>query len=187
MITSVLLTAFAVLLSAQFSDGHMIMKSPVPYGVDTLNNSPLGPSDFPCKQRAGVYAIKQVNDITVGEQQTLSFTGSATHGGGSCQLSVSLDKEPTARSTFKVIHSIVGGCPTTGTDPATLNFTVPKEVPNGEWTLAWTWFNRIGNREMYMNCAPVSVSGGANDNTLFEKLPDMFVANIADTQCSTLR
>jgi len=184
MATHKILTVLAVLFSAQLSNSHMIMKSPVPYGAGTLNNSPLS-GDFPCKQRAGVYEVTQMNNMAVGEQQSLSFIGSATHAGGSCQISISLDKQPNAQSSFKVIHSIVGGCPTTGTDPATFNFSVPKEVPNGEWTLAWTWFNKIGNREMYMNCAPITVTGGASDNTAFNKLPDMFIANQPSTQCKT--
>lgn len=121
--------------------------------------------------------VKTMNNFKVGEQQTLSFSGSAVHGGGSCQLSVTTDKTPTKDSKFKVIHSIEGGCP--GVDgPATFKFDVPKELPNGEATFAWTWFNKIGNREMYMNCAPITISGGSDDASAFDKLPDMAVANI---------
>jgi hypothetical protein len=50
--------------------------------------------------------------------------------------------------------------------------------------MAWTWFNKVGNREMYMNCAPIKVSGGSGKG--FEQLPDMAVANIAGQgSCAT--
>ncbi|KAF2842128.1 lytic polysaccharide monooxygenase [Patellaria atrata CBS 101060] len=161
---------------------HMKMSKPVPYGQDSLDTSPLSGGNFPCKQRAGVYTVTSMNDMLAGSDQTLEIAGGAAHGGGSCQISLSLDKEPTASSKFKVIHSIIGGCP--GGKPS-YSFKIPDDMPNGEYTLAWTWFNKIGNREMYMNCAPVKVTGGCSGNSAFDRLPDMFVANIASTQCKT--
>lgn len=135
-----------------------------------------------------------MNQIPVGVPQKLSFKGGATHGGGSCQLSVTLDKEPTKNSQWKVIHSILGGCPNSDTGNAngspdyagnpTFEYTMPKGMPNGEYTMAWTWFNKIGNREMYMNCAPITVTGGADNNDVLDTLPDMFVANIGNG-CTT--
>ncbi|TGO86228.1 hypothetical protein BPOR_0322g00080 [Botrytis porri] len=187
------------------SNAHMIMTSPVPYGVDTLNNSPLEASgaDFPCKQRDGVYAVTTQNTMELGGSYDLAFKGSAVHGGGSCQVSITYDETPSASSTFKVIHSIVGGCPMKNiagnngdnkdaVDPDTYNFTIPSTLPAGKATLAWTWFNKVGNREMYMNCAPVTLTGGsskrsdliARDQAAFSALPDMFTANIGNG-CST--
>ena len=160
------------------------MQQPVPFGVDSLNNSPLG-ADYPCKQRTGVYEISEMNNIVAGTDQPLTFSGTAVHGGGSCQISISKDKEPTAQSQFKVIHSIIGGCPGVDGGPSEFSFQVPKEFPNGEYALAWTWFNKIGNREMYMNCAPITVTGGSDNDSFFDSLPDMFVANIPDTECTT--
>jgi hypothetical protein len=89
---------------------------------------------------------------------------------------------------WKVIHSIEGGCPTAdpgnGGTVASFPFTVPSELPEGQLTMAWTWFNKVGNREMYMNCAPIKVSGGSGDG--FDSLPDMAVANIAGQgSCAT--
>ncbi|OJD37736.1 lytic polysaccharide monooxygenase [Diplodia corticola] len=165
-------------------DAHMIMANPVPYGVSTLNNSPLS-GDYPCKQRSGVYDVSTMNFMEVGKPQTLSFTGTAVHGGGSCQISVSLDKEPTVSSVFKVVHSIEGDCPGINGGPDTFNFQLPPDFPNGEFALAWTWFNKIGNREMYMNCAPITVTGGADNKDAYDKLPDMQLANIPQTTCKT--
>lgn len=94
-----------------------------------------------------------------------------------------------------------------GTDPFgygadKFQYTIPPEITPGDYTLAWTWFNKIGEREMYMNCAPITVTGSSHyakrdldnaalssdDNTFAKRdmssLPDMFVANIGNG-CST--
>ncbi|KAG9186784.1 hypothetical protein G6011_09892 [Alternaria panax] len=187
-INSIFIAAAAMLAMAPLSaNAHMILKSPVPYG--NPNNSPLdiSGSDFPCK--AVPYTVNTMNEWPVGSEQTLSFIGTAVHGGGSCQISVTTDKEPTKDSKWKVIYSIEGGCPVQAAGnldqngPSTdnsFNFTIPSELPNGVMTTAWTWFNKIGNREMYMNCAPINVSGGSDDTAAFDALPDMAVANIGD-------
>jgi hypothetical protein len=199
----------AVLGLTALSSGHMIMNTPVSYGKSTLNNSPLAAdgSDFPCKQRSGVYDAEGANNtLPLGSTQKLAFTGSATHGGGSCQVSITYDQNPTTSSTFKVIHSIEGGCPirniagnngdsADAVDPDTYNFTVPTSLPTGSATLAWTWFNKIGNREMFMNCAPISITAGSSskrsaemeqrDTAAYNALPNMFVANIGNG-CGTV-
>ncbi|KAH9882357.1 hypothetical protein J1614_000593 [Plenodomus biglobosus] len=184
------------------TSAHMILTNPVPYGVDTLNNSPLGPGDFPCKQRAGVYDITKMNQWNAGETQIISFKGSVVHGGGSCQFSLTTDMEPTESTQWKVIHSIEGGCPSNvtgnitpedpnGTLAAVFPVTMPKDIPDGQYTFAWTWLNKVGNREFYMNCAPVQVGSSSSTastasvaNTL-SNLPDMFVANIPSVDCTT--
>ncbi|KAI9647269.1 hypothetical protein NHQ30_003652 [Ciborinia camelliae] len=192
------IVAFAL---ATVSNAHMIMSNPVPYGKSTLNSSPLAAdgSDFPCKQRSGVYDVTTENTMELGGSYDLAFIGSAVHGGGSCQVSITYDENPTAKSTFKVIHSIIGGCPMrnevgnapadpSAIDPDTYNFTIPTTLPSGKATLAWTWFNKIGNREMYMNCAPVTFTGGSSkrsdlverDQAAYNALPDMFVANVGN-------
>ena len=178
---------------------HMMLDNPVPYGKSTLNNSPLEGTglDFPCKLRRDAYDLTQMNYWTAGEAQTISFLGSAVHGGGSCQFSLTKDPQPTKSSKWKVIHSVIGGCPATvdgnlredpaGRGSATFNVTIPKSIPDGRYTFAWTWFNRQGDREMYMNCAPLSISGGGNETTLLDTLPDMFIANLPSTACSTVQ
>lgn len=125
-------------------DAHAKMVQPVPFGADTLTNAPLQAdgSDYPCKVRTGVYDMGKMNNMVVGDPQALGFDGfAAVHEGGSCQISISLDKNPTANSVFKVIHSIEGGCPGV-TKPEVFQFKVPMGFPNGEFALAWTWFNK---------------------------------------------
>ncbi|RII21947.1 hypothetical protein CUC08_Gglean001117 [Alternaria sp. MG1] len=191
-----------LLALAASATAHMIMDYPVPYGKATLNSSPLAPGDFPCKQRTGVYDVTEMNQWNAGETKTISFTGSAVHGGGSCQFSITTDPKPSESSQWKVIQSVVGGCPSnvtgnlTPADPnghgaATFPVQMPDSIPDGQYTFAWTWLNKIGNREFYMNCAPIQVgsgSGGASTKSsasALSALPDMFVANLPDTSCST--
>jgi hypothetical protein len=162
----------------------MIMANPVPFSVNSITNAPITAAQYPCQSNAG-FTISQMNNMKVGDTQSLSFKGSAVHGGGSCQLSITTDKVPTANSKFKVIMSMEGGCP--GIDgPKDFSFKIPDSIPNGQVTLAWTWFSRLsGGPELYMNCAPVTVSGGASDTSKFDQLPDMFVANIASVDCKS--
>ena len=68
-----------------------------------------------------------------------------------------------------------------------LEYTVPVGLPSGKATIAWTWFNRVGNREIYMRCHKATVEGEGTDMSGFTQLPDMFVANIpALTTCKTV-
>jgi hypothetical protein len=192
--------ATLTLALAASATAHMIMLNPVPFGKGTINSSPLETADFPCKQRSGVYDVTQMNQWNAGETQVISFQGSAVHGGGSCQFSLTTDPEPTDKSQWKVIQSVVGGCPSnvTGnldggplsTGAATFPVTMPKDIPDGRYTFAWTWLNKVGNREFYMNCAPVQVGSGSGSastksvSAALSSLPDMFVANL-DSTCNT--
>jgi len=201
------LVAFATaLLSARAVTAHMKIAHPIPFSAATLSNAPLAAdgSDFPCKMLYDEPTpdVLAQNTMSIGAPQTLSFMGSAVHGGGSCQISITSDLKPTKASVWKVIHSIEGGCPanTDGNLPAdpngsgasTFQFNIPAGFAPGRYTLAWIWFNRIGNREMYMNCAPIVVQGAAKKRytpseradpaslislSKREDLPDLFVAN----------
>ncbi|KAJ5381388.1 uncharacterized protein N7496_003816 [Penicillium cataractarum] len=189
-------TLLIAALGASVANAHMKMVQPVPYGKDSLNNSPLDGEggDFPCKLRGDTYTVSTENMMEVGVTQTLQLMGQATHGGGSCQISLTEDRAPSKSTTWKVIQSYQGGCPANVTgnmggdasalDPTTFSFKIPDDIAAGKYTLAWTWFNRVGNREMYMNCAPVTVttSSSKRDVPVVEKrtanYPPMFVANI---------
>ncbi|KAK3361635.1 hypothetical protein B0T24DRAFT_691550 [Lasiosphaeria ovina] len=195
------------------ASGHMIMNTPTPYNLHhstpLVQVSPLGPGlPFPCQ---GNQDIEQVTTITAGATQLVNFTGGAQHGGGSCQFSLTYEYPPPAdKSKWKTIYTLIGGCPvsaagnlpTAGTDAdgradsvhcgndsgteciRQFEIPIPKGVPSGNATFAWTWYNKIGNRELYMNCAPVSITDGASDTTFFDALPQMFVANIPG-ECTT--
>lgn len=187
---------FTLASLATFASAHMLMNNPVPYGKSNLNNGPLlaDGSDFPCKMRQGTYDLQGASNVYAqGSTQELSFTGQAVHGGGSCQISITTDENPDKNSVWKVIKSIEGGCPAKeqegnmggdpdAEDPYKYSYTIPKELAAGKYTIAWTWFNKIGNREMYMNCAPLEVTGSGGSKDHLSSLPDMFVANIGN-QC----
>lgn len=204
-------TALA-LLSSQ-AVGHLVMIEPHPYNLDTaplLQVAPLGASlPFPC-QTTKLHE-ETVTTLEAGKTTLVKFQGAAVHGGGSCQFSVAYgDTPPSDASQWKVIYSIIGGCPaeaagnipSTGTDPQgrvigplcnndsgmeclrQFNVPIPKDIKNGNAMFAWTWFNKIGNREMYMNCAPVKITGGSDDSSFVAGLPGMFIANV-EGQCTT--
>jgi hypothetical protein len=87
---------------------------------------------------------------------------------------------------------MIGGCPLT----TQYDFTIPNYSPSGVALFAWTWFNEIGNREMYMTCAQVQIVGSSSSRrsrskrqstfTSMSSLPNIWRANLdgLDT-CST--
>ncbi|KAB8360957.1 hypothetical protein FH972_024689 [Carpinus fangiana] len=107
-------------------------------------------SNFPCKGFQNDASRHTTAGYTAGLNYQLALKGTATHEGGSCQISLSYDNG----KTFRVIKSMIGGCPLV----SEYDFTVPAYAPNGTALLAWTWENHTGNREFYMNCAQVDIS-----------------------------
>jgi hypothetical protein len=177
---------------AALSEAHMLLRVPAPYTSPALQNGPLAAdgSNFPCQASAGATFTGTATKMEKGSKQKMGFTGSAVHSGGSCQISITYDTQPNAQSAFKVIHSIQGGCPArgvngnAGADPSAqakdeYEFTIPDDIPNGKATLAWSWLNKGGNREFYMNCAPIEISGPEGSESALAALPNMMVANIA--------
>lgn len=153
--------------------------------------------------------------MMAGSTQLLEFdTGSgantAVHGGGSCQISITYESDPTLLKdpqNWHVLYSIQGGCPSNthlnldgvftspagvyqGSWPCTnestngidctnsFEFKVPGGLENGHAIMAWTWFNTVGNRHMFMNCINVDIEGG--NGSEMNSLPSMFAANIGN-------
>lgn len=163
-------TAILCGLLASTASAHMQMSKPYPIRSPLNKNAdgkkdysytnPLAPSgeDYPCKGYANDPFDSQAT-YQPGSSQELELEGSATHDGGSCQISLSYDKG----KSFKVIESMLGDCPIA----KKYNFKIPSDAPSGDALLAWSWFNKVGNREMYMNCAQVTIggsSGGSSGN-----------------------
>jgi hypothetical protein len=167
--------------------GHISLAEPVPYGKPDTSPLDASGANYPCKTDNG-FGFTKMNDLVVGQAFPVSFSGSAVHGGGSCQLSLTPTMKPDTNSVFRVIYSIEGGCPGTDGGTVSYNVKVPAEVPNGNYSLAWSWANKIGNREYYMNCAPVSITGSTqNDDTAYNGLPEMAIFNIpTKSSCTTL-
>jgi hypothetical protein len=184
------ITVVSLLAAVASVSAHMDVQSPAPlrskfntlYADGNIDYNMLSPlasdgSNFPCKgYQTDVPSVSgAVTTLKAGEPLTVQMEGSATHGGGSCQFSLSYDNG----KTFGVIKSIVGGC------PLSANYTVdiPADVPSGSNALlSWTWFNKVGNREMYQNCIAVDIAG--KDGGSIE-LPKMFEANIGNG-CTTV-
>ncbi|KAL8279131.1 hypothetical protein RQP46_008387 [Phenoliferia psychrophenolica] len=134
---------------------------------------------YPCKgynTAALIGALNPVATLEAGTNFQVNMTGSATHGGGSCQFALSYDQG----KTFAVIASVIGGCPLA----EAYTIPVPKDVPAGTKALfAWTWQNLVGNREEYMNCAVVDVKGTSKSYTG----PGLFRANtLGSSECRTV-
>ncbi|KAL1887110.1 hypothetical protein Cpir12675_006689 [Ceratocystis pirilliformis] len=194
--------ATALLALVGSASAHMAMTYPPPLrskanpyagsDIDYSITSPLDKSgsDYPCKgtlNLLGTAAATSVATWTAGQAYNMSVSGGAIHGGGSCQLSLSYDKG----KTFTVIHSYVGNCPTSTT--SSYDFSIPSDAVSGEALFAWTWFNEIGNREMYMNCAVVNIEGSSEAKAAsvsssaaasFSSRPQIMVANVGNG-CST--
>ena len=177
---------------------------PHPLGVnkDNLNEYIL----FPCQiGPTGNYDFTRATTVTAGDYVLMSFIGeiingvhtaAAVHGGGSCQVSLARTASQNPKD-WKVIQTYIGGCPATAQGNLesgpwrhcstpnsaemeclkSYNVRIPEEVPAGQYYFAWTWFNKLGNREMYMQCAPINVVSNGTDQTYLESLPSIFVAN----------
>ncbi|KAI1291425.1 hypothetical protein F5Y03DRAFT_376784 [Xylaria venustula] len=188
---------------ACLSAAHISLENPKPYKFvadGRLNPLSSTGSDFPCRIPPGQSYIVdgEPTPMTIGEDQTLSFSGHAVHGGGSCQLAVARGF-PTKDSPWQVIHSIEGGCPARNAsgnldseDQDKYTFQIPEGIePGTNWTLSWVWYNRLGSQEVYMNCAPITVLPGKNKRMSLperrdalskrvDDFPELYLANMGD-------
>jgi len=111
--------------------------------------SPLNVSpdffSFPCKgfPKGPVVATFEKNEITI------TLEGTATHGGGHCQFGISYDD-----NNFVVLKTVLNECLL---NTMSYSYEIPTYARGDNITVFWTWINRIGNREYYMECADVNV------------------------------
>ncbi|CEJ90292.1 hypothetical protein VHEMI06085 [[Torrubiella] hemipterigena] len=186
-----ILTSLAVTATA-----HMEMTWPPPFrseynpyttDIDYDMTSPLDANgdNYPCKGYQNLLDTPQGPSVVTwypGQTYNLSVTGSATHEGGSCQVSFSYDRG----ATWTVIQSWIGGCPL----KPNWTYTLPTDLPIGDALFAWSWFNKVGNREMYMNCAHVTIARGPSGRSVqssgvpYASRPPIFAANV-NNGCGT--
>lgn len=185
------------LLAAAPALAHMELTYPPPlrskynpyHDAATLDYSYTSPLDasganYPCKGYLGDLTGPggaSVASFAQGGKYNFTVQGSAVHGGGSCQALLSYD----GGKSFKVLNTIIGNCPIAGS--GNFDFDVPSDAPAGSAVFAWTWFNNLGNREMYMNCASVTITGGggaAKRGASWGSRPSNFIANVGNG-CST--
>lgn len=104
-------------------------------------------SNYPCH---GVAPEAPVATYAPGSSQSLKLVGTAVHGGGSGQMSITYDVKPTKDSKFRVMQSWMGGHPVDAPgnlEPASatfpldsknpLTFKVPTGLPKGKAVVAW--------------------------------------------------
>lgn len=181
---------------AGFASAHMEMTWPPPIrssynpyttDIDYDMTSPLDENgdNYPCKGYQNLYDTPQGRSVVKwfpGQTYNLTVDGSARHSGGSCQVSFSYDRG----ATWTVIQSWIGGCPL----KSTWTYTLPTDLPVGDALFAWSWFNQVGNREMYMNCARVTIANGPKKRSVpraqvpYSSRPSIFVANV-NNGCGT--
>ncbi|KAJ2750841.1 hypothetical protein GGI19_004867 [Coemansia pectinata] len=100
---------------------------------------------------------------TPGQTIKVQFQGLASHSGGHGEFSISYDNA----TTFVVVHQelkymFVDGPSHLSNKPTRMEYsiTLPESLPGANHAVfAWTWVNASGNREFYMNCADVKISG----------------------------
>ncbi|KAI9293076.1 hypothetical protein K502DRAFT_331841 [Neoconidiobolus thromboides FSU 785] len=141
------------------------------FEIDYMNQFPLGNKDrldfpFPCR---GIPMGKIKSELKAGNNFTSLIAGDVPHNGGHCEWSISYDQKH-----FIVIHSIIGDCLTKGR--RSYDIFLPNTLPNGRATLAWTWINRTGIREFYMNCADIYIN--SQNKSGFIVGPEIVVANL---------
>lgn len=200
MITRTLLpgasTLYTLFIALPSASAHIQMTWPYPLRskfnpstpqnlIDYSISSPLAGSgsNYPCKGYQHDPNQAPAATYNAGDTYNMTLTGSAIHGGGSCQLALSYDHG----ETFRVIKSIVGGCP----DKLSYDFTIPSYAPDGEALFAWTWQNKVGNREFYMDCAVVQVvsghAGHHKKQSSFDELPGIWKADLQSiNNCVTI-
>ena len=190
--------ATAILAFTSSTSAHLLLSNPVGFAGTSQDPLAENGSNFPCG--SGGYNVAKMNHWKAGSTQTVRMIGTAVHSGGSCQFAISTDAHPNKNSKWRVIHSVIGGCPMNMPDGTSMNadqflkipasatwpipdkfpVKIPKDVPNGKVTFAWIWFNKTGNREMYMKCAPITITDGASNANAFNKRPEIFKANIGN-------
>jgi hypothetical protein len=184
--TNIGINGLLIAIGTSLVGAHMQMSNPFPLRSpldpdvswevkDYSMTSPLNSdgSNFPCKGYQTDTEETPKAQYIAGQSYSMSIAGSAGHGGGSCQLSLSYDNG----LTFHVIKSMIGGCVA---QAGSYDFTIPSFAPTGLALFAWSWMNFEGNREYYMDCAVVQVTGQTTDvSQLGTLLPNLFVANLA--------
>ncbi|TLD33333.1 hypothetical protein PspLS_00138 [Pyricularia sp. CBS 133598] len=179
---------------ASLANAHMMMAMPKPFpGTISSPVQDLG-ANYICQ---GKLSGGSPLELKIGSKNNkITFAGTAVHGGGSCQVAITYKEKPTA-TDFRVITSFHGGCPMENGNenlmPADaakpldsgLTYDIPEGIPGGNAILAWTWINKIGNREFYMQCAPIKLTGTPGSKAALDKLPSIATPNIPGSGCDT--
>ncbi|TAQ88598.1 hypothetical protein B7494_g3066 [Chlorociboria aeruginascens] len=196
-----LLLSLLVLGLASTLNAHIALTWPAPFraaynpnsvqaNIDYSITSPLsGPAQFPCKgyqTDMGTPGGASVVTWQAGGSYNFTTGSGAIHAGGSCQIGLSYDKAV----SFTVIHSYLGACPASFNEA--FKFDLPSDAPATTadgGVFGWLWYNKVGNREIYMDCASVTITAGSGARAApavaFKDRPTFFVANL-NNGCQTV-
>ncbi|KAJ9082556.1 hypothetical protein DSO57_1003328 [Entomophthora muscae] len=121
--------------------------------IDYSQSTPLngGSRPFPC---FGYPKGLSSGTYRAGQAIPVQIVGSADHDGGHCQFSISYDGQ-----NFVALQNVYGNCPS---EVRNFDIVLPGDAPAGDAVFAWTWINRNGGREFYMNCADIRIVGPPN-------------------------
>ncbi|KAJ1663935.1 hypothetical protein IW140_003803 [Coemansia sp. RSA 1813] len=177
--------AYTVLL-AGLAAGHISLISPCPryssigincpalpagQKLDTQMNAPISSVTLNTHVALCKYTVPWPTPAATwkaGESVTIKFNpDAAIHSGGDMEFSISYDGGKTFAVIYQVLrYAFLKGKPASVTNTAEVlqyTFTLPKELPNSDHAVfAWTWVNASGNREFYMNCADVAITGSTS-------------------------
>ncbi|KAJ1732970.1 hypothetical protein LPJ72_003114 [Coemansia sp. Benny D160-2] len=179
--------AYTALL-AGLAAGHISLISPCPryssvgtdcpslpsgQSIDTQMNAPissvtLGTSEPLCKHT--VPWPTPAATWKAGETVTVKFNpNAAIHSGGNMEFSISYDGGKTFAVVYQVLrYAFLNSKPAGLTNTAEVleySFKLPEDLPNSDSAVfAWTWVNASGNREFYMNCADVKITGSSSSS-----------------------
>jgi len=159
---------------------HVSLSSPPPrrsanlpganyQNIDYSMTAPIGTEDHASQPFCKGYPAGAVGaTYAAGSTINVVFQVGAAHGGGACQYALSYDDG----KTFAVIKTdtqcLVSGSST--------SVTIPADAPPSDHVVfAWTWLNNLGNREYYMNCADIVITGGKQGGSVTGK--QLLVAN----------
>ncbi|KAF8941353.1 hypothetical protein EDD21DRAFT_322793 [Dissophora ornata] len=167
-----IITAAMVCLSAMTAQAHVGLSTPCgryqpaagcpapPPGqsIDYNINSPIGTHDsktLPICKNLVPYTQRTV--YKAGETINTAYSVGASHGGGHCQWALSYD----GGKTWVVLKTLIRDClkgVVTG-QAYSVPVQIPANAPSGNATFQWIWNNAIGNRELYSNCADITIKG----------------------------
>ncbi|KAG0289641.1 hypothetical protein BGZ96_006835 [Linnemannia gamsii] len=137
---------------------------PPPGQVRDVNiNAPIGTNiginQKLCKSSVP-YPFSSRTIYKAGETIQTAYSIGSSHGGGHCQWALSYDGE----KTWVVIKTMIRACLQVSPDLEVqakyrIPVQLPDDLPSGNVTFMWLWFNAIGQRELYSNCADIRVVG----------------------------
>ena len=120
------------------------------------------------------------------QKQSIQIAVHATHSGGVCQFGLSYDKGKTIKTIQTTKNCLIAAqepADKFGDSEITQTFSVqlPADIPSGTALFSWSWFNTVGNREMYNSCSKVTINGGTV-RTMPKTYKDIVILNVPNME-----